>query len=152
MAEQAQISGARLSEAVFKGINAHDVTGISRYFADDVTAWDPTMQTPLKGRKAVEEYFRGQFRTFPDANVKVLQHIENVSGDSVATEIEWSGTQKGPIENPGLPPIPPTNKRVNGRAVMVGRSKDGKVTSFSIYYDLSTMMSQLGLAPGPGSR
>jgi len=138
-------SAAALSEAVFKAINAHDPTAIVAYMAEDVTAWDATLPAPVKGRKGVEEYFRNQFRTFPDANVKTLNHIESPGGDSVATEIEWTGTQKGPIEMPGMPAIPPTNKRVNGRGVIVGRSKNGKVTSFSVYYDTGSMMAQLGL-------
>jgi len=138
-------SAAALSDAVFKAINAHDPAGIVAYMADDVAAWDVTLQAPVKGKKAVEEYFRSQFRTFPDVNIKTLNHIENPGGDSVATEIEWTGTQKGPIEMPGMPAIPPTNKRAKGRGVVVGRSKNGKVTSFSVYYDTGSMMAQLGL-------
>ena len=138
-------SAAALSDAVFKAINAHDPAGIVAYMADDVAAWDVTLQAPVKGKKAVEEYFRSQFRTFPDVNIKTLNHIENPGGDSVATEIEWTGTQKGPIEMPGMPAIPPTNKRVKGRGVIVGRSKNGKVTSFGVYYDTGSMMAQLGL-------
>ena len=144
-----QTNAAQLSESVFKAINSHDPAKIAAHFADDATGWDPTMPSPVKGRKAIEEYFRGQFKTFPDANIRILHHIENPTGDSVATEIEWSGTQKGAIEMPGMPAIPPTNKRVNGRGVIVGRAKNGKVTSFNVYYDTGSMLAQLGLLGGP---
>jgi len=145
---QQTMNAAKLTEGMFKAINSHDLAGIGKFLADDVQAWDPLMPAPIKGRKAVEEYFRGQFRTFPDANIKVLNHIENPAGDTVATEMEWTGTQRGPIENPGMPTIPPTNKRVSGKGVIVGRARNGKVASFSVYYDTGSMMQQLGLMPG----
>jgi len=31
--------------------------------------------------------------------------------------------------------------------VIVGRAKNGKITSFSVYFDTGSMMQQLGLAP-----
>jgi len=134
-----------LTEAAFKAINAHDPAALAGLFADDATGWDVVMPAAVKGPKAISEYFRGQFKTFPDANIKTVSTIEG--GDSVATEIEWTGTQKGPIEMPGMPTIPPTNRKVSGRGVIVSRSKNGKVTSFSVYYDTGSMMQQLGLGP-----
>jgi len=98
-----------LAEAVFKAINAHDLVGISGLFAEDATGWDPTLPAAVKGPKAIQQYFRDQFKTFPDANIRTLSTIE--SSDAVAAEIEWTGTQKGPIEMPGQPAIPPTNSK-----------------------------------------
>ena len=149
MAGKSGTNAAQLSEAVFNAINAHDPSRMTALMADDVVAWDPTIPTPLKGKQAVEQYFRAQFKTFPDAHVKVLSHIESQDGNTVATEMEWSGTQKGAIEMPGQPSIPPTNRKVTGKGVIVGRAKNGKVTSFSVYYDTGSMMQQLGLAGAP---
>ena len=138
-----------LAEEFTNAQNAHDGAKLGELVADDVAYWDPSLPAAITGRMAVENYFKESWKSFPDANVKVLNRIE--SGDQVVDEVEWSGTQKGAINVPGQPPIPPTGKRVWGKAVAVARTKAGKITSLSVYYDNMSMMTQLGLMPQPGS-
>ncbi len=130
--------------------NRHDVPKLLELVADNVSYWDPSLPAPITGRVAFENYWRESFKTFPDSTVKVLSRI--TSEDQVVDEVEWSGTNKGPINIPGAPAIPATGKHVSGKAVAVARTKDGKVTSLNVYYDNLSMMAQLGLMPQPGSK
>ena len=139
-----------LAEEFNDAQNRHDIARLGELVADDVAYWDPGLPAPITGRTAVENYFREGWKSFPDANVKVLNRIE--SGDQVVDEMEWSGTHKGAINVPGQPSIPPTGKRVWGKAVAVARTNAGKITSINVYYDNLSMMAQLGLMEQPGSK
>jgi ketosteroid isomerase-like protein len=127
-------------------INAHDERKIAELCAEDVTYWEANLPTPIRGRQAVEAHFRENWKTFPDASIRSLNRI--VSGDWVADESEWSGTHKGPIQAPGQPPIPATNRRASGKAVAIAHVQGGKVKTMNIYYDNMAFMAQLGLMPG----
>lgn len=139
-----------VADAFNNAQNRHDVPKLLELVADNVSYWDPSLPAPITGRKAFENYWRESFKTFPDANVKVLSRI--TSEDQVVDEVEWTATNKGPINIPGAPAIPATGKRVSGKAVAVARTKDGKVTSLNVYYDNFAMMTQLGLVPQAGSK
>jgi hypothetical protein len=43
--------------------------------------------------------------------------------------------------------IPPTNKRVRVNAVMVNTVKNGKITEARHFFDMLTVLTQLGVAP-----
>ena len=142
------MTATAVADAFLAAINAHDERKIGELMADDVAYWEANLPAPIKGRRAVEEHFRENWKPFPDATIKSLNRI--VSGDWVTDESMWSGTHKGPIQAPGQPPIPPTNKRAQGKAVAVAHVQGGKVKSLNIYYDNMAFMAQLGLMPGSG--
>ena len=69
-----------------------------------------------------------------------------VGEDSVAAELEFTGTNTGPLLMGGVE-LPPTGKSVVGRGSYFARVKDGKVTEFSAHPDAAGLMMQLGLLP-----
>lgn len=139
-----------LADAFNRAQNAHDAAKIGQQLAEDVVYWEANLQQPIKGRKAVEEHFRENWKAFPDASIKVANRI--LSGDWVAEEGDWTATNKGPLNVPGQPPLPATGKRVGGKYVAVAKAEKGKVASLNIYYDNLAFLSQLGLMSPPGSR
>ena len=139
-----------LSEAFMEASNRHDVAKMSEMLADNVSYWEANLPAPIKGRDAVAMHFRDNWKVFPDSNIKMLNRVE--SGDWVVDEVEWTGTQKGPINVPGQPPIPATNKRAMGKAVSVAKVTGGKIESLNIYYDNMAFLAQLGVMGAPGSR
>jgi steroid delta-isomerase-like uncharacterized protein len=78
---------------------------------------------------------------FPDSRGTIKSKI--VDGNKGAAEIEWRGTNRGPLMGQ-----PPTGKAVNVRAVVVIESDGNKIARCSHYIDVAGMMAQLGLAPG----
>lgn len=138
-----------LAEAFYKAMNDHDATKMGEQLAENVMYWEATLPGPINGRKAVEEHFRANWGSFPDASVRLVNRI--VSGDHVVDEMEWTGTHKGPIEVPGQPAIPATGKSAKSAGVAVVRTKEGKITDLKVYFDQLSVLSQLGLAPAPGS-
>ena len=68
--------------------------------------------------------------------------------DFVFTEFVGRGTHSGTFASPGGPSIPATGKKGELPCCEAFRLRDGKVVSGRIYYDMLTLLGQLGVAPG----
>jgi len=66
--------------------------------------------------------------------------------DAVAAEIEFTGTNTGPMLMAGKE-IPPTNETVTGRGIYIARVRGGEIAEFNSYPDVAGMMMQLGFMP-----
>jgi predicted ester cyclase len=84
------------------------------------------------------------FTAFPDMSVKQTNRV--VSDDAVGAEVQFTGTNSGPMMMAGKE-IPPTGKSVIGRGTYFARVRDGKVVEFNSYPDIPGMMMQLGFMP-----
>ena len=61
-----------------------------------------------------------------------------------------TGTHTGPLETPTGEQIPPTNKRIDLKGAVFGRLNErGEIVEERRYYDVGTMLRQLGLVPEP---
>ena len=67
-----------------------------------------------------------------------------IDNDAVAGEIEFTGTNTGPMAMGGND-VPPTGKTVLGRGAYFVRVKDGKIVEFRAHPDAVGLMAQLGL-------
>ena len=140
----------KLDEANFVAWNAHDVDGSLANYSDDIVWIDVGIAEPQRGKEAVREYIQGWFSAFPDIHITVKNRL--VTEDQIAGELEWNGTQSGPLEwAPGAPALPATGKKVIGKATYFVRVKDGKALEVHTYPDNAGLMMQLGLMPIPGS-
>lgn len=81
---------------------------------------------------------------FPDLRAQIKDVIS--SGDRVVVEVEWEGTHRGSLQAP-FGTIPATNKTGRIPATLVMRVENGKIRSSRHYFDLFSLMTQLGLAP-----
>ena len=81
---------------------------------------------------------------FPDGTVKITNVI--AEGDWVVVEFTNSGTNTGPLKT-AVGDFPPTNQKIEVQYCSVMQIKDGKVISGRDYYDVTTILTQLGLAP-----
>jgi steroid delta-isomerase-like uncharacterized protein len=140
----------KLDEANFVAWNAHDVDGSLANYADDIVWIDVGIPEPLRGKEGVRQYIQGWFSAFPDIKLTVKNRL--VTEDQIAGELEWTGTQSGPLQlAPGAPALPATGKKVTGKATYFVRVKDGKAAEVHTYPDAAGMMMQLGLMPMPGA-
>ena len=79
---------------------------------------------------------------FPDGRVKITNVI--AEGDWVVVEFTNSGTNTGPLRT-AIGDFPPTNRKIEVSYCSVMQIKNGKVISGRDYYDVSTILRQLGL-------
>ncbi len=116
--------------------------------APDVVYEEMATNTRVQG---VEEYLKAVQkwkRAFPDSKGTITRGT--VNGDQVVIELQWEGTQSGPLEG-AMGAIPPTNKRVKVNAVIVNTMKNGKISEARHFFDMLTVLTQLGVAPMMGA-
>lgn len=84
---------------------------------------------------------------FPDSSIEMTNAF--ATEDQMVVEFTGRGTNTGPLHMP-TGDIPPTGRHSEVRYCGVFRIKSGKIVSFHIYYDLMTMLRNLGLVPAMG--
>jgi steroid delta-isomerase-like uncharacterized protein len=134
----------RLDDQGMAAWDSHDADAFVGLFADDFVWEDWTLPEPIRNREAARQYFNTWVTAFPDMKVKETRRV--VGDDSVAAEIEWHGTNNGPMVMAGNE-IPATNRSVTGRGTYIARVRDGKVVEFSSHPDAAGIIMQLGLMP-----
>jgi steroid delta-isomerase-like uncharacterized protein len=125
--------------------NKADWTRTRNMTAPDVLYDELATGRHVKGVDEFVEVSKGWRFAFPDAKGTVTSALE--SGDTAVIEITWQGTQTGALLTPTGDKIPPTGKKVNVPAVQIVRTSGGKIVETKHYFDLMTMMTQLGVVP-----
>lgn len=116
--------------------------------AEDATYEEIASQTSAKGKAAYVEAVKRWKQAFPDVVANVKDAF--TAGDRVAAEVEWTGTHTGPLEGP-FGTIAPTNERGSVKAMLVSRIADGKIAETHNYFDVLTVLTQIGVVPGIGA-
>jgi len=95
----------------------------------------------LKGVDDVLTAWKGWATAIPDS--RATFHSETVSGNTAVLEITWKGTHSGPL-NTGEREIPATGKKIELRAIQVVDVADDRVKSVRQYFDMGTLLQQIG--------
>ena len=137
------MSAEDASLRTIEAFNRRDAAAFAAGYATGAVAYDPQYSEPLKGREAIREDIQAFFDAFPDGRVRLINSV--TSGNTAASEVEFTGTQLGSMATP-TGSIPPTNRRVTLRlARFIQVDTQGQIVKESRYYDLAGMMHQLGL-------
>lgn len=102
----------------------------------------------VEGGDAYVKVLQRWKKTFPDLTGKLID--AHVAGNTVIAEVEWEGTQSGPLEGP-FGPIAATNKKGRTRAAVVFRFENDKLVEVRQYYDLLTILKNIGIMPALGA-
>jgi len=134
----------RLDDQGMSAWDSHDANAFVAIFADEFVINDVASPDPITSKDAARAYAQAWFTAFPDMSVKQMNRV--VGDDSVAAEIQFTGTNTGPMMMGGKE-IPPTGKGVVGKGTYFARAKDGKTVEFNSYPDIAGLMMQLGFMP-----
>ena len=135
----------RLDDRGMGAWSSHDPDAWLGMFADGFVYYDWTSREPIRDQQALRKNFEAWMTAFPDMQVKQVARV--VGEDAVAAEIEFTGTNSGPMVMGGME-MPATNKSVVGRGSYIAFVRDGKVVEFRAHPDAAGVMMQLGLMPG----
>jgi len=124
--------------------DGHDVDAFMALLADDFVWTDLTLPEPMRTKDQARQYMRAWFTALPDMRVRQTNRV--VSDDAAAAEVEFTGTNSGPMTMADRE-IPPTGKSVVGRGAYFARVEDGKIVQFSSHPDVAGLMMQLGFMP-----
>jgi steroid delta-isomerase-like uncharacterized protein len=136
---------AGCSEQLFKDYLAgwsHDVPKLMATYADDAVHEDKTVNANLNGKKAVEDFAQSWIKAFPDLSFTLTSAI--VAGNRGTAEWIVTGTQKG-----DMPGMPASNKVMKIPGVSIFECTDGKIAHVVEYWDMATLMRQLGFLAAP---
>jgi len=134
----------RIDEIGIAAWDKHDAEGFADLFASQFVINDVASPQPITDRAGAVAYAQSWFTAFPDMSVKQTNRV--VSDDAVASEIEFTGTNTGPMMMAGKE-VPPTGKSVRGTGTYFARVRDGKIVEFNSHPDIANMMMQLGFMP-----
>lgn len=96
------------------------------------------------GEAAVRTYYEETRRAFPDQRNELvsLRHAD----DAVIVEFDLLGTHLGPLRS-----LPPTGRSFRGRMTAFFIFEGDRIVNERVYFDLLTLMRQLGVAHDPAS-
>jgi steroid delta-isomerase-like uncharacterized protein len=99
----------------------------------------------IRGVGKIVDVWQGWARAFPDSKATFVS--QQASGNTAVIEVVWKGTHTGALEA-ATGTIPPSNKRIEVPACQVIEVEGGKVKSFTHYFDMATLLTQIGALPG----
>jgi steroid delta-isomerase-like uncharacterized protein len=138
------VTARQIAEAYFAAaLDRGDLEDALRQLRQDVEFASPAAQ--IRGRDQLRPYLERFARAFPDARYKINWAIE--SGSSVALEGVYSGTHTGALRMPDGTELAATGRHVSVPFVTLFDVKDDKISSHRAYWDVATVMAQLGLMP-----
>ena len=141
MSEQ---ENTKLAKSFFDNLNAHDLDKNDPLTAEN-SKTDATGATGLTTREQGRAYTQGFFTAFPDLHFDVTQIV--AQGDYVVLNWSGSGTHTGPLTTPSGGTIAPTGKKSSVPGSTTLEIKGGKITHTWIYFDMASLLGQLGLLP-----
>lgn len=133
-----------LSRSLFAAISRSDIDSIRELCSPTVVHVEAG--GTFRGIDEVADHLRSMTSPFPDLEIVIERQLE--AGDTVVTEMRFTGTQTAPMATPqGI--LPPSGRRVDVPGCVLHTIRDGQITEHTGYYDQMLFLSQLGLLPEP---
>ena len=135
---------ARLIQTLLDAFNAKDTNPHAAMSTDDFEVLDVPSGMTLRGPDGHRQFVQSWMTAFPDGQVQATSLF--ATDDQGHLEYIARGTNTGPFPYASSQ-IPPTGGRVEFRVCAGFQFKDGKVARAHYYYDLLSVLQQLGLVP-----
>lgn len=113
-------------------------------YAEDAEMSDPTGK--YKGKAQIVQAFKVWNTAFPQGTAEVINQI--AQGEQVASEVVYKATHTGPLGMSAVT-IPPTNKPVELKVMLIQSFRDGLIQRERAYFDKAGLMQQLGVTVPP---
>ena len=125
--------------------NNHDAAAVGQFMAANATYEDLAAGRFHQGREAIEVFVRATEDVSQDFQITLVSHQQN--GDQYAFEWEMAGTNTGPGVS-----FPATHAPYRIRGVSIGRlDENGRIQENRDYWNLASLLMQLGILPAPGN-
>jgi steroid delta-isomerase-like uncharacterized protein len=132
----------KIIKEYFSAINAHDVNKIVSFWADDDIREDVPQGIVSTGKNEVAAFYTAMFVNFPDFKGELKSVFG--AGDWAVVEYVMSGIQV----NSKRFGKPTNGNPYSFRGAEIFQVNNGKIIKQSDYYNMMTILQQLGLMPG----
>ena len=127
--------------ALFDDWERRDFDAVMARFAPDSVIRDHPRDIVVTGPVDIRAWFEGWATACPDSTVSPKPTLS--TDDGTVIEGIYAGTNTGPFG-----PMPATGRPVSVTYAAVFRfDDDGKVVSYDVYYDMYSLLAQLGQVP-----
>jgi steroid delta-isomerase-like uncharacterized protein len=130
-----------IAKASITAYNDKDWSKAKGTLAADAVYDEKGTHRRIQGAGDIIEACQGWAKAFPDSKATFVR--EFASEDTALIEVVWKGVHTGPLQTPSGT-IPASNKPIEIPACQVVKVEGGKITSFSHYFDMLTMLTQIG--------
>jgi steroid delta-isomerase-like uncharacterized protein len=141
MSEQDNINAA---QSFYEAWNSGDLSKADHYYDENVVVEGPGAAGPMNWAQN-QQYNQNFFTAFPGSKFQVMTTI--TQGDYVVTNWKVSGKHTGPLGTPSGGSVPPTGKSVTMAGSTTVQIKNGKIVHSWNFFDMASMLGQLGLMP-----
>jgi steroid delta-isomerase-like uncharacterized protein len=124
------------------GWSTQDIERVVSLCTDQCVYEDVPLGVANHGKQELRAFGQQVFTAFPDFKIQVTNHV--TAGDWAMLEWTMSGTHQA-----DLPGIPATGKSFSVRGATALELDDGRISRNSDYWDMATLLRQLGLMPSP---
>jgi steroid delta-isomerase-like uncharacterized protein len=125
------------------GYDKKDWEAVRASVAPDVHYDEMATHRSVQGVDEFIAILQAWAKAFPDSRATYHKAIE--SGNTVVLELTWVGTHSGPLQTPDGS-LAATGKPIKVAACMIVEIGGEKVKSLRHYFDLATLMQQVGIA------
>jgi steroid delta-isomerase-like uncharacterized protein len=130
-----------IAKAQIEAYNAKDWNRAKETIAPQVVYDEVGTHRRLTGANEVIAAWQGWAKALPDSNATFQS--ATADGNTVTLELTWRGTHTGPLETPNGA-IAPTGRPIEVRAVQVVEVADGNAKAIRHYFDMGTILQQIG--------
>src|SRR5438309_11209076 len=141
-------ANADLIRAVADAFNAREWDRVTEFVTDDLEFEDVAAGVSVSGPGAFAGYAQGWASAFPDMAIETLSVVADET--RVAGEFKARGTHEGTMQTPAGD-IPATGRQFEERFVWYCEVADGRLSAVRDYYNVMSLMTQLGLIPEPAA-
>lgn len=132
----ASVKDNEIVEQVFSAWNSHDPEKVLAFYADDVVYEDVPLGVINHGKAELRKLVEETLTAFPDLKVQIV--TSSIWNNHGVSEVVWGGTDKGFWK---------TNKQFSVRMLSTFELQGGKFSRNKDFYDLASIMRQVGVLP-----
>jgi steroid delta-isomerase-like uncharacterized protein len=135
----------RIAQYYIDSINAHDLRAMGECLADGLRVEVATGAECPMDKLRFLAYNENYMKAFPDVHFDITLTVSE--GAFVAMNWNASGTQTASLATPSGGIIVATGVKVYAPGSFTFRLQEGKISHAWVFWDMATMLAQLGLLP-----
>ncbi|PYS55289.1 MAG: hypothetical protein DMG13_04635 [Acidobacteria bacterium] len=144
MKPMTEIEVIRVARENVEAFSAGDWQRLKAALAPNVSYHEVGSQRRLQGADQMVQAYQTWKQAIPDGKGTITNAF--ASRNSVLIEVTWTGKQTGPLVGPSGT-IPPSGKAWDVQGAQVITIEGGKILELHQYFDLLTILQQIGAAP-----
>ena len=145
ISEMADNQGAeKVARGIVDAHSASDWAGVKNSLAPNSVYEEYGTRRRIEGSDAIVAALQGWKTAFPDVKGTVNNAL--ASENAVALEVTWRGTHTGPLDTPNGS-VPASGKAFTLLTAWTIDVENDKITSSRHYFDILTLLEQIGAAP-----